>query len=338
MRRTSPVNFGLAGLAPAVIDKKQSNRRLSLPHSGRAVAHKKGLATANRHYQYQHQPARRPRPAANNDAFDDASVDEGSRVRALLQKATAERVAKKAAYLRRCVEDADRQPAPKAADLVKVQRGKITHDVRANIVTWLLRCNDMFQLLPETAETAVYLLDRLLSTAHIPTEKHVRIVAATSMLIAAKTCEQQGQGVTVADLVRACGAVFSANDVQRMERVILNKFGWACLGKVVTPYTVASALIDVAACVPSDEAAAAEVRRLVGILMGEALAMPWYLDFSVVETACGALKVVLERFHDDRASKQVNVELSTLAHVDPATVDECARKMRSAHVEDIPML
>lgn len=325
MRRTSPVKSAhLASIAPAVTDKKQSNRRLSAPHSGR----KKTFAAA----------ARRTRPTTTTaDTFIDGTpVDEGTRVRALLQKAAAGKAAKNAAYLRRCVDDAARQPAPKASDLLKVQRGKITQDVRANIVTWLVRCNDMFQLLPETAETAVHFLDRLLSTTHIPTEKHVRIVAATCMLIAAKVCEQQGQGVTVSDLVRACGAVFSSNDVQRMERVILNKFGWSYLGKAVTSYTVASTLIDVAVCVPSHEAA--EVRRMTAALMTEALAMPWYLEFSVAERACGAVKAVLERIYIDRGMKAIDAELSSLARVDPAAIDECARKMRSAHVEDVPMI
>lgn len=230
-----------------------------------------------------------------------------------------------------------KQPAPKPTYFETVQRGKITRKVRANIVMWLLSCGEMFELLPETSETAVYLLDRLLSLALMPTEKHVRIVAATCMLIAAKTCEVQGHGVTVRDLVRACGAVFSANDMQRMERVILGRFGWSGVGKVVTPRIVVDAIGDVAQCMPGGQAGV-EMRAMTTTLLAESMAADWFLHFNVVVIATSALMAALERYHACHAMKGVRQELLELTHADPEAVDECTYKMRRAEVvDDIPM-
>lgn len=310
------------------VDTKQSIRR-SGSHSARL--HKKSLAASQQQSQHKEQIGRALRPSAGDN------VSEGERVRALLELADERRASKKLSYLHRCVEDAARQPKPKPDYFTTVQRGKITTDVRANIVTWMLRCNEMFGLLPESAETSVYFLDRLLSAAHIPTEKHVRIVAATCMLIAGKTCEQQSQGVTVSDLIRACGAAFSANDVQRMERVILGKFGWSCVGKVTTPYVIATAVMDVATFMPPCETAATDLRDATVSLVADSMGTSWYLKYSVVEIACGALKAVMERRHSDRAMKAIGNELSSLARADPGRIDECARMMRSFQVEDVPM-
>lgn len=324
MRRTSPQ--GKVALAPSVMDTKQSSRRQMGSQSARRAAHTKYLLKEVS-----------SSPSRGRPLFED-EVDEASEVRALIQKAAERQVAKKAGYLRRCVEDTARQPNPKPDYFTTVQRNKITPEVRANIVTWLLRCSEMFQLLPETQETAVYFLDRLLSAAYIPTEKHVRIVAATCMLVAAKTCEQQGQGITIRDLVRACGAVFSANDIQRMERVILSKFGWSFLGKVVTPYTILTALMDVAPFVHASKYLSTDLQEAAHEIITASLSAPWYLDFSVVEITCGAVRAVLVRNLDDHALKRVTSEMESLARVDIGAVDRCARKMRIAAVEDVPMV
>lgn len=325
-RRASPSK---AVLAPNSVGSKQVNRRLLASQSARLAAQNQGLVAKQV-----------LSPRGRGDSEDD-SVDEGAHVRALLAKAKVARAGQKQAYLKRCVEDSKKQPAPKPDYFTTVQRGKITPDVRENIVAWLQRCGEWFQLLPETIETAVYLLDRLLSAAHIPTEKHVRIVAATCMLIAGKTCEAQGQGVMVGDLVRACGAAFSVNDVQRMERVILGKFGWSGVGKMVTPYVVSAALVDVAGCIPPSADDAAEVRRNTNTLISESLSAQWFLNFSVAEVACSAVLTTVEPYHSQQVGKLVAAELTSLAQVDPAAVDECTRKMRQSYsnnVLDIPML
>jgi G2/mitotic-specific cyclin 3/4 len=104
---------------------------------------------------------------------------------------------------------------------------QITCHMRSQLIDWLVDVHDHFKLRPESLFLAVNFLDRYLSCKNVPPGK-LQLVGGTALFIAVK-CEE-GQALSVQDIVEISDNDFIADDVFKAERSILSRLeynlGW----------------------------------------------------------------------------------------------------------------
>ncbi|KAF7670427.1 hypothetical protein LDENG_00199760 [Lucifuga dentata] len=106
-----------------------------------------------------------------------------------------------------------------------IQGADISTSQHQDVIVWLGEKSRMFQFCPETFALAVCVLNRLLSTVKAQ-PKYLKCIAFTSLILAAKINEEDEVIGSVKDLVVQSGCSFSAAEILRMERIILDKLHW----------------------------------------------------------------------------------------------------------------
>lgn len=96
---------------------------------------------------------------------------------------------------------------------------------RDEIVQWLAGLNRRFNFYPETLALSIAILDKFLQTVKVR-PKYLRCVGITCFYLAAKTCEEDEVIPATSELVEESECGRTVSEVLRMERVILDKFGW----------------------------------------------------------------------------------------------------------------
>eukprot|EP01134_Creolimax_fragrantissima_P007925 CFRG7925T1 len=124
---------------------------------------------------------------------------------------------------------------PNPQYMTRVQKGDIEEYMRRDIVEWMYKLNVHFDYLHETFAVAVNLFDRFLSMVKVK-PLHLQLIAATSVLLAAKTQEAWNTYPAFNDLVPAGNFSFSACDLQKMEKLIITKLSWNL--NPITPHVV----------------------------------------------------------------------------------------------------
>ncbi|XP_073335114.1 cyclin-I [Pagrus major] len=106
-----------------------------------------------------------------------------------------------------------------------IQGADISLSQHHEMILWLGEMNRLFQFCPETFALGVCVLNRLLSTVKAQ-PKYLKIIAFTSLVLAAKINEEDEVIGSVKDLVVQSGCNFSTAEILRMERIILDKLHW----------------------------------------------------------------------------------------------------------------
>lgn len=101
----------------------------------------------------------------------------------------------------------------------------ITGTKRNEAVVWMIEKSDMFNFYPETWALSVTILDRFLHVVKAQ-GKYLQCIAITCLFIAAKFSEEDEAQLTAAELVLKSRCGFSASDIVRMERIIVDKLQW----------------------------------------------------------------------------------------------------------------
>ena len=175
-------------------------------------------------------------------------------------------------------------PAPREA---------LTPQMRMIVASWMVEVADEFSLQPETLHLAVSLLDRFLSAAApqgVP-RGVLQMVAVACVMVAAKELEVSHPSVEALTAVAA--HCFSAQDLLRMERVLLDALGFE-VGGGATAYAFLHLYAQGLAGLPPPVAALA-VYLLELALLDYAL-----LAFAPSELAAAALALAA-RTHGDAA-------------------------------------
>ena len=126
----------------------------------------------------------------------------------------------------------------------KVQQGGITASDRAEILFWLSQLVIFHECEWDTFALAASLFDQLLSKTKLKA-KHLKVAAVASFLLAAKATLDECDQPLLADLVANGEGHYTANDLKRMEIVLLDKLGWTLPSK--SPAAALHDLIAVAA-------------------------------------------------------------------------------------------
>ncbi|XP_061754606.1 cyclin-I [Nerophis ophidion] len=106
-----------------------------------------------------------------------------------------------------------------------IQGADISSSLHQDMIVWLRDMNRRFQFCPETFALGVCVLNRLLATVKAQ-PKYLKCIALTSLVLAAKINEEDKVVGSVSGLVSASGCNFSAAEIVRMERIILDKLQW----------------------------------------------------------------------------------------------------------------
>ncbi|XP_067948207.1 cyclin-I-like [Watersipora subatra] len=101
----------------------------------------------------------------------------------------------------------------------------VGYEHRSDIVEWLSLVAHKFQFYPEALSLAVSVLDKFLTCMKVQT-KYLKCVALACLYIACKITEEDEVVPHIADLVTQSSAYCRADDIVRMERLILNKLAW----------------------------------------------------------------------------------------------------------------
>ncbi|XP_065179283.1 cyclin-I-like [Sycon ciliatum] len=111
---------------------------------------------------------------------------------------------------------------------------------RAETLQWLRRLTYAgFGFSPDTFSLAVNVFDRFLSIVKVQS-KHLRCIAAASLLIAAKICQEPENEPSAKEIVSLGQCGFKEGDITRMERIILDKLHWDV--DASTPLTILNIL------------------------------------------------------------------------------------------------
>ncbi|CAG0883884.1 unnamed protein product [Cyprideis torosa] len=105
---------------------------------------------------------------------------------------------------------------------------EISGRLRNEHVRWLDTVKDTLCLGPDSFFLAVSTLDRFLGEVQAR-PRYLRCIALSCLFLAAKVCEEEEHVPSTRDLINATSADFTAGDVLRMERIILDKLGWSLL-------------------------------------------------------------------------------------------------------------
>ncbi|KJE88538.1 cyclin Dx [Capsaspora owczarzaki ATCC 30864] len=120
-------------------------------------------------------------------------------------------------------EEGDQLPC--SSYLAKIQRGEITPVMRDRLVSWLEKLNNQFEYTTETFFLAVNYVDRFLSRVRVK-PRHLQLIGLASFMIAAKMQEEIEVKPTLQELVFCCDHAYSASEMLRMEKTILEKLKW----------------------------------------------------------------------------------------------------------------
>jgi hypothetical protein len=121
--------------------------------------------------------------------------------------------------------DREEEFMPTSEFLHRVQRSAVTPEMRRDTLLMLRRVSVHLCSHMDTFAHAVQLFDRFLSKVRVR-DSHLRLIAATAFLVASKLDEVWNQHAPPKDLCVAMGGEFTANDIVRMEKIMLNKLEW----------------------------------------------------------------------------------------------------------------
>jgi hypothetical protein len=108
-----------------------------------------------------------------------------------------------------------------------IHAGALSAADLARSVAWLqATCQSSMGLARATFFSAANFLTRMLSLMRIRDPRLLQAVSAACLMIASKVCEESEDSASSRELLRACGGAFTARDILRMERVVIDKLGW----------------------------------------------------------------------------------------------------------------
>eukprot|EP01135_Chromosphaera_perkinsii_P009940 Nk52_evm33s1967 gene=Nk52_evmTU33s1967 len=148
--------------------------------------------------------------------------------------------------LERALEN-EKRYRPNALYLSFVQKSEIKEFMRRDIVEWMQKLNSHFHFESETFATAVNYMDRFLSTMKVK-PNHLQIIGVCCLLLASKFQEAWNTHPSLKELVIACNHMYTASDIERMEKLVINKLNWEMHS--VTPHVVAH---QIATSLPLDK-------------------------------------------------------------------------------------
>lgn len=103
---------------------------------------------------------------------------------------------------------------------------------RRELVDWFFEAREQFRLTSVTCHVALGYLDRVLHAVAV-SRSRLHLVACCCLMIAAKYEEAETRVPCVAVLSDFVGGVYTTQDINHTEVLVLQKMGWACT--VVTP-------------------------------------------------------------------------------------------------------
>lgn len=101
----------------------------------------------------------------------------------------------------------------------------ISYFLYQEVILWMGKLSRSFKFYPETNALGVCILNRLLASVKAQ-PKYLRCIGITSLILAAKINEEDEVIASVKDLAAQSGCNFSAAEIFRMERIILDKLHW----------------------------------------------------------------------------------------------------------------
>ncbi|XP_078684485.1 cyclin-I-like [Branchiostoma floridae x Branchiostoma belcheri] len=105
------------------------------------------------------------------------------------------------------------------------QDAEIGPEERDEAVRWLATLSTKVQAYPETFAMSVSILDRFLNAVKAR-PKYLRCISVSCFFLAAKINEEDEAIPSAGELVRVSECGCTANELLRMERIILDKLGW----------------------------------------------------------------------------------------------------------------
>lgn len=217
--------------------------------------------------------------------------------------------------------------------LTRVQKGDIEEGMRRDIVEWMYKLNVHFEYLHETFAVAVNLFDRFLSQVKVK-PLHLQLIAATSLLLAAKIQEAWNTHPAFNDLVPAGNYSFSACDLQKMEKLMITKLSWNL--NPVTPHVVLHQLmrfVDV-----KNESVRAKVIEEGENLINSCLLESHFMIFRPSTlAACVAMMALNEMGELEHGDKKLRLVLF-LTSTKPEIFDQCTDDLKRIRINVAPAL
>ena len=236
--------------------------------------------------------------------------------------------------------EAAARPAPGYLEAQAAAGGALTPQMRMIVVGWMAEACDEFRLQPETLHLAVALLDRFLSTAApqgVP-RGVLQLVAVACIMVASKHLEVSHPSVE--QLTAVAAHCFGAQDLLRMERVLLDALGFEVAN--VTSFGFLHLYAQGLAAQPAEGGAGAAglpapVAALAVYLLDLALLDYALLAFAPSELAAAALALAAQTHARECADEAAGAppalapRLLALAGLDGARVARCAECLLALH-------
>eukprot|EP00128_Syssomonas_multiformis_P014215 Colp12_sorted_trinity150504_noHs@29840 len=210
------------------------------------------------------------------------------------------------------------QPNPNY--LKKVQRDEFKESLRRDVLEWLYKLNKHFDYQSETFATAVNYFDRFLSQLRVkPT--HVQLIAIASLLLSAKNLEVWNTQPSLQELSVAANGVYSCNDIERMEKIVLTKLNWNL--NPVTPHLILHQVLEhVPLAAPLKEKLIASTEHFLDASISEY----YFLKYRPSALCCAALGEALVR--EGAADPELLAHVCALTGTTKEEANECSHDIK----------
>ncbi|GJP29036.1 hypothetical protein CLOM_g38 [Closterium sp. NIES-68] len=206
---------------------------------------------------------------------------------------------------------------------------------RGVVLDWVIQVHESYEMMPETLFLAVNIFDRYLATTHVP-RKHIQLVGATCILIAAKY--EEIYAPLVAEIEKLVCGSYTRGHLLMMEKQILNKLSFKL--SIPTCYVFAARFLKFAKAAAEAATAANAVSNGWSIEVSKGCssrvhAFAWYLleltipDISMVQfspshlAAAAVYTALLGAYQTGRAAKTATLERhQTITHRRPTNEGE----------------